>query len=354
MGIGATVTTIGDVEIGPLTKELIPSYLCFAREAFGEASYQSRPGFLRWLYDESPVDGARISDGKVVVAAGEVVGCYHKMRLPWRFDGREDIVPSPSNLFLLERNRARGVGFGLISETFANHKHLLLIGSGPAVQPIYDRLGARLIKTHWLRTVVNPLSAPAFLALHRVSARLADLSFASARAIAGRLPSAGKLSFDVSVAGREAAEVAEMLVRGARARMHLAWSAELVRWRFFSPFGPRHVLVRIEDRAIAIVSLGSARSLFVSRTVEWYAENDAAAFALSLATRALLTVLGVNVWLAMTSDDRTASQWRAAGFWSMKEPPSVYELHKPRELAFGDVLLNGAGGDSGFEAMPLE
>jgi hypothetical protein len=346
---GALVTTVGDAEIGPLTVELIPSYLRFAREAFGTGSYQSRRGFLRWLYDESPVEGACIGDGKVVVCAGEVVGCYHKMRLPWRFAGRDEVVPSPSNLFLLERNRARGVGFGLISETFANHKHLLLIGSGPAVQPIYDRLGAQLIETHWLRTVVNPLSAPAYLAMHRASTRLADLSFASAHAIAGRLPRVHS-SLDNAAAG----EVAEMLIRGARGRMHLAWNAELVRWRLFSPIGPRHVLVRIGDRALTVVSLGSARSLFVSRTVEWYAEDDASAHALALATRAVLTALGVNVWLAMTSDDRTASQWRATGFWGMKEPPSVYELHKPRDMAFGAILLNGGGGDSGFEAMPLD
>ncbi len=336
------------VEVVALTPDLIAPYIEFAKEAFGADSYQSRRGFLRWHYEKAPLQDSSLSDAKVAVVDGNVVGCFHKLRLPWMVHGARTIVASPHNLFVLPRYRT-GTGFGLISECFRGENHLLLLGAGPSVQPIYARLGARPLEALWYRTVVNPV--PAVAAINWGCQRLADHALALACRWAGR-QSIRSLRFDTAVDDALAAEVAQQLIGRRDAGAYVSWSADAERWRFFS--GPRHILVRVGTNALALVSIGIHRSLCVARTVEWVSQDKASALALSLGARALLSVLGVNLWLAMTSDRTTAAQWRKTGFWRVPSPPVALELHRPRSASFGEPIFYGGGGDSGFEALPLD
>ena len=45
---------MSDVEIVPLSRELVLAYRAFAASAFGARSYQARAGYLEWLYELPP------------------------------------------------------------------------------------------------------------------------------------------------------------------------------------------------------------------------------------------------------------------------------------------------------------
>jgi hypothetical protein len=251
-----------------------------------------------------------------------------------------------------------GIGFALIAETF-RHKHVLEMGAGSSVQAIYEKMGSRLIPTYRGRSILNPLTAPVVALLHRAAPSVLDRAtkFACTLMNGLRTPG-GRLRAESAPTETLLSEVAERLVGGAGGRAHVAWTAELMRWRFFSPIGPRHLLVshhaRGEADAVAIVSLGFHRSLSVARIVEWWAPEDRAARSLAASLRVLLSALGTNMWLGLTSDSKSAEQWRSAGFRPVPTPPKEYELHRPRDLSFGPMSFCGGAGDVGFEALPLD
>jgi hypothetical protein len=345
-----------NVDVVPLTAALAPAHAEFAKQEFGSNSYQGRQGYLRWLYEEAP-HSAGLSDAKVAVANGKVVGCFHTMKLPWTVSARTEIVASPHNLMVAPAYRT-GIGFALIAETF-RHKHVLQMGAGVSVQAIYEKMGSRPIPTHRGRAILNPLTAPVVALFHRAAPSVLDRATKFACTLVNGLRTPGGwLRVDSAPTDTMLSEVADRLVGGAEGRTHVAWTPELMRWRFFSPIGPRHLLVshhaRGEADAIAIVSLGFHRSLSVVRIVEWWAPEDRDARSLATGLRVLLNALGANMWLGLTSDSKTADQWRSAGFRPVPAPPKEYELHRPRDLSFGPISFCGGAGDVGFEALPLD
>lgn len=357
-GIVNASPSTSELDVVPLTPELHPAYLRFAAREFGADSYQGREGYLRWLYAQAPIGGGVPPRAMVAVVDGHVVGCFHKMRLPWSLGDETVLVTSPHNLLVSVAHRT-GVGFALISETFKRESHLLLLGAGAAVDKIYERLGARAIPTYWHRSVLNPITLPVVFALHRAAPRVLDALLARTCAGVNGGLSGGKVDVRAHADGGVADEVIGLLRHTAGTRAHVRWTAETLRWRFFDPAGPRHLLVRLgaakrEPSALAIVSIGIHRSVCVARTVEWYARDTAAALAIGLALRALLTALGANAWMAMTSDAQASKQWRRAGLWRLAKAPATLELHRPRALTFGAACFGGGAGDSGFEALPLD
>jgi hypothetical protein len=345
------------IEFVPLSPDRIAPYQTFAREQFGPASYQAQRNYLRWMYEEAP-HTTGYGEAKLAVVGERVVGCFHKMHLPWTWGGKTELVASPHNLVVDPRFRT-GVGLGLITETFRGEKHQLLMGAGSSVDRIYERLGARALTSCWLRTLLNPLTAPAVAALHRAAPIAMDAVLARAHAVMGhvRVPARWvevRSSFDDEIAS----DATHMLLRHSGSAAHVHWTPELVQWRFFSKIGPRHLLVCLgpsrDARAFAIVSLGVHHALALARTVEWHAESERWSLLLGIVVRALLSVLGANAWFAMTSDPARAASWRRLGFWDAREPPKIYELHSPRTASFGATSFGGSAGDYGFEAMALD
>jgi hypothetical protein len=351
-------TLEGSVEFVPLSLATVGAYQTFARDHFGPASHQAQQSYLTWMYEEAPHAPAGLEEAKLAVAQGRVVGCFHKMRLPWIWGGSTALVSSPHSLMVDPRFRT-GVGLGLIAEAFRGEKHQLLIGAGPSVTRIYEKLGARPVTSYWLRTALNPFTIPAIAAFHRAAPIAMDAVISRTHAAVDRahLP-ARSIEVRSSLDEELASHVARMLLRASGSAAHIQWTPDLVRWRFFSKYGPRHLLVCLgpgqDARAFAIVSLGVHRTLALARTVEWYAESKRWGFCLGVVVRALLSVMGANAWFAMTSDPRRAASWRGIGFWNAREPPMIYELHSPRIQSFGPLCLGGAAGDHGFEAIPLD
>jgi hypothetical protein len=347
----------GTVEFIPLCLATVGAYQAFARQHFGAASHQAQRNYLRWIYEEAPHAPAGLEEAKLAVIQGRVIGCFHKMRLPWVWAGRAALVSSPHSLAVDPHFRT-GVGFGLMAEAFRGESHQLLIGAGSSVTRIYEKLGARAVTSYWLRTLLNPFTVPVSAAMHRAPAVM-DAVLARAHAALGRIPFPGKwIDVESSLGDERLSDVAETIHRNSGGRAHIQWTPDLLRWRFFSKFGPRHLLVRLgpggEARALAIVSLGAHRSLVLARTVEWYAESERWGFWLSVVVRALLSVAGANAWFAMTTDPRRAALWRRFGFWNVRQPPMIYELHSPRSESFGAICLGGAASDYGFDAIPFD
>jgi hypothetical protein len=270
------------------------------------------------------------------------------------------LMSSPHGLVVSPEARGKGVGAALLARTYGGERHLLLLGAGKSVQRTYVRMGAELVPTFWHRTFLNPMTAPVIVGLHRLSPSLVDRGLALACSVANAVRTRGAwLDVHHTVSRGLASEIADLLVRDANGDAHVAWTWELVHWRFFAHSGPRHIVVRSgagpgrDPRAFAIVSLGIQRSLLVARTVEWYAEDDRAARRLAISLRALLTAMGANAWLAMTSRPARAQQWQRLGFWPAPNAPMAYQLHQPRGTSFGSMAFGGGAGDYGFEAIPL-
>lgn len=331
---------MSDVEVVPLSRGLVPAYQAFAARAFGPRSYQTRAGYLRWLYELAP-EPRGLGACAVATARDEVVGCFHALHLPWTINGATRSVCAPHNLMVAPEHRT-GVGFALIMELLKSSSDHLLIGAGDAVRPIYERLGARPLASHWLQTVVNPLSVPIARLVDR-GGRL-ERWLDRARQLASKLR-VGGLELHATCDDEQCAALATRL-NADTSHAHVRWSAELVHWRFFHAKGPRHLLIVHED-AVLLVSLGVRGSWIVARTVA----QRGVGVLLLVAARALLGLLGVNAWLSMTTNATEAATLRRAGFWPMRRPPEVFELHRPRSTRFPSVSLTGAG-DYGFEALP--
>lgn len=344
------------VEILPLEGRLVGRYLDFARQAFGEQEYQARRAYLTWLYEEGPIPRFGLGDAKLALVGDSVVGCMHKLRMPWSTPAGSVEVASPHNLMVSPTHRT-GAGFALISESLKGEKHTLLLGVAETVRPVYERLGCRPIQIHSMRTVLNPLTALAVFGARRVAPRAVDRMLDS---VHGCVDGVGipRLSVHTLPDLSLLADLAAALASDGSGRSHVAWTADLLRWRCFDRRGPRHVVVRVrrphgsDPGPFAILSLGIRRNLLVCRTIEWHAPEDRDARILAHAVRLVGTALGANVLLSSAGDAHAAAAWRATGSFPVSNAPTAFELHRPKTVTLAPWHLFGGASDAGFEAIP--
>ena len=331
------------------------AYHSFARASFGPGAYQARPGYVDWLYRDHP--RARGIERDFLIARtgeGEVVGCIHKMPLPWLVGGEERVIPAAHNLMVAEEHRS-GLGLGLIMACFKGEDHVLVPGATAEAAAIYDRLGCQPVGGSTYRRVLRPARATVGL----VRAKVLGKGWGPRRfqpPVEGGewREGAGLVTADPEPALADA--LARGLNRSAQGTVAPYWDGELVRWRFFHAAGPRHVLIRLDDddplSNFLVVSLGPRRGLNVGRVIAGSADSAGRFRDLMAAARNVLIRAGSDVLLIFVADGRLDGLLRGAGWRPRPDPPPAFFHHRRGLGPFSDWSVSCGATDYGFEALP--
>jgi len=328
---------------GPAFQE---AYQRFAREQYGAAAYQGSEEYIQWLYCRNQHSRGFPDFLIGALASGEVVGCIHKMRLPWQIRGEVAPVPTLHNLMLKPEYR-KGSGFWLLKRSL--HKENLVIIPG-VVAPFsitYREMKCQAIPSHWLRKVLNPIRLLRRAVAHRL--HLGGGAPAPFPEIAVPVPWRG--FHYCTRPGREALAELALWLNRSRGEAHVAWTEDLLRWRFFDDRGPRHFLVRSADSAadFFVLSLGIRHGVQFARIMV-LACGSGAWSALAGAACRFAREMGADMLGAMTQDSRLLAALAQAGFSRYNPHPETFLFSRipdcPLDAQFGPEVT-----DLGLEAF---
>jgi hypothetical protein len=334
------------ISIRPLRFDDRAPYRRFCEATFGRDAYQGRSTYLDWLYVDNPV-GRGLEDCFVATGPeGAIVGCIHRLRLPWVIQGREVTIPSLHNLMIAESFRG-GAGFFMLTRAVKGETHAVIPGVTGPLAEAYVRMGYQRLDTRWYRRVLRIDRAAVQMLLHRLGdrGRRPPATARSARSSHGLAVTA---SPDDATAADVAAALNQNAGSGARV-MHVAWSPELVQWRFFSRLGPGHVFARDElDGSFAIVSVGPRHGVTVARILAWSPVILSSGFLERLGR--LAADLGANLLFAYDARPDGAQTLALGGLRPMQSTPMSFLYVRDKQALAVD--LDGGGTDLGFEALP--
>ncbi len=324
------------ISFGPLDPERETDRLIEASAAeFGAEGYQQMRRYLDWLYRANPA-GRGYADCLVARRGEAIVGAIHRMQLPLTGPDGALSLAVLHNHFVADDIRS-GPGVLLLRRAVKD----VDIGFAPGVQApldgIYRRLGFAEQPGWWL---VRPLR-PFLAAWQAARARLGgggslrvDLARLAACAAPLRVtgePDTGELT-----------RVAEAMRVAAPGEARVDWTPALLRWRYFDPNGPRHLLVSDSTgSAMAVVALGRRRGVATARVLELF---DADARFVRRLHR-LLRRAGAAVGLSFTADPAVADLLKGAG-WRVRGNGTFSFRGGPVPLA-----VSPGATDVGFEAF---
>lgn len=328
------------ISFGPLDPDAdLPGLLRASAAEFGAEGYQQTRRYLDWLYRANPA-GRGFGDGLVARRGGEIVGCVHRMILPLAGPDGPQTLAVLHNHFVEESARS-GPGVLLLRRAVKD----VAVGFSPGVQApldqVYRRLGFVEHPGSWLIRVLDPVGAALGYARARLGAR-GPLRL-DARRIERRFGSSA--TFVPSEAQIERLCNAMRAAAPPEAAA-VAWTPALVRWRFFDPLGPRHLLVSDpESEALAVIAPGMRHSLRVARLVE--AAGPVTPRFLAQVERAMRAA-GAVLGLSFSTDpfmvrSLQAGEWRVRG-------NETFSFRTPGL----PLKLTAAASDVGFEAIATE
>lgn len=320
----------------------VDDLLRFSRVVFGERSYQGTQAYLDWLYAENPC-AKGFEDCLVAVEEEEIVGCMHRMRLPLAGHAGAQTLDSLQN-HIVSPDVKSGVGLMLLRRSAKEAEAAFSPGVNARLAAAYRQLRHPEVPTFWLWKPLRPVKAAIQLALAKVSPSRREGTAILAPAKAQRAVGRG-----VSVTTRPSEEALQAMAEAMTARFagsgkpHVAWTRELVRWRYFSQGGPASLLIGSPGTSPwAILSYGVRNGLSVARLMEYEEEGDPGLMRdVIRAARGL----GASALFAYTTEEPMKDRLLAAGLKLRKDPPSSFVLGAP-------ALTVGAGAaDLGFEAL---
>jgi len=315
----------------------VPALLAFSKEMFGDGHYQSDPAYLNWLYEENP-NGRGLHDAVLATADGKIAGVVHRMVLPCVADGDSAILFSLQNHVV--RPDLRG-GAGMLLLRQASRDGMTYSpGVHGRLSEAYRRLGYVELPSFWLTRLLRPARA----AIHMTLRKLGRERASRVRIDLGKVRRAVGAGIMVTASPPGAALSALAGRLDAQAEAHgggrIAWTGESLRWRFFSPGGPRHILVERGDDW-AILSLGLRSGVKVSRLLETGGEDP---HFMNIVLRAA-KAMGASVALAQSTLPQFRDRLLASGWRLREDPPSSFAKGLPR------LAASAGAGDIGFEAF---
>jgi len=337
------------IRIATYEPSRLASYARFAESAYGRGAYQASPAYLSWLYRERPEDLL-----VAVTDAEEVVGCVHKLRLPWLV-GRETIdVAAVHNWMVLPAHRG-GTGLRLFLAALAPERHAFVPGSGPASAAIHDKLRGQEAPVAWYRWPLLAWNLEAVRAGlrglwsgQRARRRRAEETATRLSPLAARSGLGLTASPDPDDVARIAGTLARSPTEGARPR----WSPETTAWRFFAPEGPRHLALGTPGwDEVALLSLGWRHRLLVGRIVELRARSPEGVRDLVAASGRILAGAGAQLMMHMTADVEARSWLAQVGHVAVAAPPRAFFHNRKHQEALDRFSFSGGAGDVGLEAF---
>jgi hypothetical protein len=348
-------TGLEKIECRGLSAGEMPAYLQFARKAFGPDWPQADPSFLAWLYQENPNTLGMERDLLVLTAGDEIVGSHHRMRLPWRLNGKALIVPSVHDLSVLpgyrkvaSQQRLTPPGLRIMLAALEKETHVGLFGLVEVVDRIYERLRLPAVKLFWLEKICSRIQAGVQLAASRVG-----LKPYKATPIERQTTRAEDCEI-IRIPSPHHDEIGEALSLKPQAQSYPDWDLASYRWRFFHELGPRNVLFLVrrksETGARAVVSLGLKKGVLLGRIVDLvFKDSDCLRHALA-AIDSTFNELRVPVCLAVASSPDVAGALRAIGWRNRKQNVGARWYSSRGAEPPQDFWLTGGAWDFGCDA----
>jgi hypothetical protein len=332
------------VSFRPLDLRLdLPSLLAFSEHAYGKSAYQASERYIHWLYEEHPV--ARGPEDCLLAVDGKaVVGCIHRMPLPGRHGEQRFIFVSLQNHIVDKRVRG-GAGLLLLRQAVRGEQAVFSPGVSGRLSEAYRRLGYMPIEGFWLIRYIAPISGVLQLVRAKLGQeelpilRSAQFTCLSSRIQTSISPEDALIERLTAVMNRQA-----VASRG----LTIEWTPELVRWRYFSEKGPRHILVGKASSSWAVLSFGVRLGVSVVRLLEYEDGGDHRFMADVVAVaRAAGAAVMSSFTVVPTFRDKLLR-----GGWRRRSDAAVSFLMGP--LAANGLSASAGMSDFGFEAIRTE
>lgn len=342
-----------NVEFLPFKEIHSTPYQEFARREWGAHCYQSSLNYINWLYKENPCGGKLENDFQLGLNAGSIIACMHKMRLNWSVHGEIKTIPALHNLIVSEEFR-HGLGFTFLMRSVMGEDHALIPGVAPFLSEAYKKLKYQQVNTCWYRKVLTPIRGGLILGLKKLFDYNIEPRYFSASDFSEKQNTLIQLTCDPSE--EVMASIVSQLNQKPSDDVFPHWSVDQLKWRFFHPMGPRHVLIYLPSKDqvkdFVILSLGPRNGLNVGRVIEMEASSKDNLKSMLQETERVLKKFGGHVLLMFSSSSRLNGMLKEVGYQPIKNPPETFFYHKKRRELFNNPTLNGSAGDQGFEAIP--
>jgi hypothetical protein len=302
------------MKITHLTADDLESLINFSKKTFGDEEYQSSREYIEWLYTQNPYSEG-YSDCLIAKnELDEVVGCIHKMRLPLSSKTHLDTIASLQNLMVDEFHRA-GLGILMLKKSFLNEKFIIAPGVSGDLKKAYRIYQFRELNGYWGRKILSP----ALLFLNFIESKILGKYFNLKKLNSAK--DAG-IKFIIEPTNDDLLDLKSIIKIYDPNHSHHNWDINLIRWRYFSPTGPKHILVKSENSSSAmLISYGHRKNLKVARIIEAFGGAN-----INL-IRNLMTGLkkaGISVLLAYTTSDKNSEIFKACGLLPVTPSPSTF------------------------------
>lgn len=336
------------------TPDFVPRYQEFAAQQFGTTAYQACPEYLDWMYAENPFGGCP-SDGMLALNdAEQVIGCVHRLRVPWRINGERVVVPAIHNL-MVEPAHRQGVGGILAVTSIRSEPFGIVPGVVEPIAEIYRKIGCHLVPSQWFRRVLKPLTLGLQLGAKKLLGTQPTPKHFPIESVETQLPSSvgrGWLRFAPTDA--QLAELAALFQQQQADAAGPDWSVDFLRWRFFHAKGPRHAVVCLEQEGrltdAALISLGPRHGVNVGRIVAAVASDPVNLRIVVRLVEHVVRQHGGTVLLAYSASPALQGQLASLGWQPMANGPQTY-FHRRGKKPIPPIAFNGEAGDLGLEAI---
>ena len=323
--------------------EFLDELLAFSCQVFGANSYQTDPKYYNWLYKLNPF--AKRLDCCAAFDGSELVGVIHKMRLPLGGENSGRMIACLHNHIVKTDARA-GVGFMLLKKAQKHEFSVFAPGVSGKTKLLYKNLNFSEIKTSWQVKPLAPLKLSwQILRSSLWSPKNANNSFPKPSVVSSNKGMTATLVPSEAQIDRISSFLNNDIDRGLSNTISVLWTCELVRWRFFSDIGPKHLLVHDQEMSrFAVVSLGSKSGVRVARLI-LISSNDSSVLVTQIGK--IARQFGATLFMGYSQDANLTSGLAKARWKERRIETSGYFINQ-----LGKSLNGGAPiTDFGFESL---
>lgn len=339
------------IRLIPFENKYLESYFDFARRNWGELCYQSKQEYLDWLYKKNPAGSSEQDFLIAINDSGQVIGSIHKMNIPWQLNNETVIVPAIHNLLVEEKYRT-GNGLFLITASLKGAENIFIPGVNPPLSDAYKMLRSQELHIKQYRRILRPLAG----SYRYLRAKLLNNTGRKILFSSSFSNQQGSINYTFNPDQTILEQAVSSLQNNAvNYQQKLSWNSELLRWRFFDPQGPKHLMIYNDDQQtldFLIVSIGQRKGLTVARLIESAVTDEQTFKDLYRQLSSLLTQLKVDLLFAYSIENTNEHYYKSVGLSPLENQKTTsFIYHKDKELNFDKLSLSVAAGDYGLESI---
>jgi hypothetical protein len=320
--------------------------LAFHRSMFGPNSYQSTSAYLHWLYRDNSFNDGEPPCFVLCAEDGMIIGCIHTMVLRTASVANDFKIHSLQNLVVDVQHRS-GAGMILVKRALKGADVVIFPGVGGSLARAYRAMKYHEISSFWGRKLLRPIGSAFGILANKLGRARHPFELQLEGVALGE-------STGLKIEALPVMETLETLAialveRDRRAgSLPVAWDAASLRWRFFSPNGPIHILFMSgSSHEFSIVSVGLRRNVRVARLME---NGHGCSLAFMKAVFRALQAIGAEMLLVYTGQDVEKQMFLKLGVSEIPRGPRTFVVEDKRcNLSFTKITTGAT--DLGFEAF---